>query len=89
MGQPTVRQVLTQVKVQNEGAAVDIYERAAIGALGIFAALIFLIFVDGADRYFAVAAFLIFPVSPAIIGIGMDYVDARNALAGPGKGQTV
>lgn len=87
MAKPPVRQILAQMDVQNERAAVDIYARAAIGAIGLLAAVIFLTVVDSPDRFFAAAAFLIFPVGPAIIGIGIDYGDARNNLIHQNTGE--
>lgn len=89
MVRPTVRHVLRQMRIRNEDAAVDVYERAAIGVVGLVISLAFLAAVDGPERFVAAALFLLFPVIPIAAGINVDYIDARNDLtSSPEKGSS-
>lgn len=72
-------EIIAQMKIQNEGAAVDISNRIFIGILGVIAALAVLVLASDSDKLLAIA-FLVFPVIPVACGIVVDYFDAKRVI---------
>lgn len=75
----TVKAVLKQMDFRNRTAAVDVYGRACVAAIGIILAAMIFVFAPGEVK-FAALMFLGFPTGPALLGIAIDYSDAKASL---------
>lgn len=76
---PTFAEILKKVNARNEEAAVDIYGRFLIGALGLVCTAAVIIFADPTDKLLGLV-FLIAPVLPVFFGISDDFFEAKHAI---------
>lgn len=76
-------QVVQEIKRHNHDSLEEQQQTAFIAFVGLVALLGFAIFAPMPDKQFALA-FILFPLGPAVLGLMIEWNDAKNRLSNKG-----